>query len=79
MNLLTRRVTDYCNKILQKCHVTLFLFAYRVEYFIGFQFHFNEIKGTISFSFLLGQVEREIPGQNTLHVMVELLLGKQRE
>jgi len=35
-----------------------------VEYLIGFPL----IQETISFPFLLGQVEREIPRQNTLHV-----------
>ena len=44
----------------------LFFFAYRVEYLIGFPFHFNKIEVNILFSFLLGQVEREIPRQNTL-------------
>ena len=39
----------------------------------------NEIEETILFSFLLGQVERETPWQNTLHVLVEHLLEKWRE
>ena len=39
-------------------------------------FDFNEIKVTISFSFLLCQVEREIPRQNTLHLLVEDLWKK---
>ena len=51
--------------------MTFFFFAYREEYLIGFPFHFNEIEVTISFSFLLGQIEREIPKRNTLHVLVE--------
>ena len=43
-----------------------------MEYFNGSPFHFNEISEvTISFSFLLGQGEREIPRRNTLHVLVE--------
>ena len=54
-----------------KTATLLFFFAYRVENLTGFPFHFNEIKVTISFSFLLGQGESEIPRQNTLHVLVE--------
>ena len=40
-----------------------FFFTYRVEYLIGFPFPLNEIEVTISFSFLLGQGEREIQGK----------------
>ena len=54
-----------------KTATLLFFFAYRVEYFISFPFHFNEIEVTISFSFLLSQVEREIPRWNTLHALVK--------
>ena len=71
------------NRILQlnssKVPHYFFFFAYWVEYLIGFPFHFNKIEVTISFSFLLGQVEREIPSQNTLHVLIEHLLEKWRE
>ena len=51
------------NRVLQlnasKVPHYFFFFAYRVECLIGFPFHFNE---RIT-KFLLGQVEREIPGK----------------